>query len=457
MTRTKKKTRNKKRPTAKRRSSTRKTRGSTSINAAAKGVLQIQPPIDKDLNNLDPIFREKLQAALADLEAAGTPFRFVEGFRSVERQQWLFGSGRPTATPFGRPGPIVTQRDGVERLSNHQGTGQAGTGRGADCYPVRNGKVHIPPSSDAVWERYAQALEGHGLTAGHHWRSFVDSPHAELQVATRERSLRFVTSVPVPKPQPKRSLQKRPAVGRRRGTRGATEEMPVPAAPPVLEERTAQALVAGSGLVMAEDGVSAQSKEDIVNCTLLAQFAASKDVKDRSDVMAWYGAYFSALQKLGWVMTSQNFQEFQQSGKTVEVHKAIIGVLATVLGPGATALAITKSVLEGLSEVDSDAGWIRLFDRQTVSAKVARFQVVTAQPSAHGLVNIALFAFSVEAKKDVTQVLFFKFKKSQGSLKFGGGTASIDEGLLSSIRAPIREKLEAAAADFVASIDIPAI
>jgi hypothetical protein len=241
----------------------------------------------------------------------------------------------------------------------------------------------------------------------------------------------------------------------RRRTRGLTETIEVPAAPPALEDRTAQALVAGSGLVMAEEGVTAQSKEDIVNSTLLAQFAASKVVTNRSDVIAWYSEYFSALQRLGWVMTSQNFQEFQQSGKTVEVHKAIIGVLTTALGAGATALAMAKSVLDALGEAGSDAGWIRLFDRETVSAKVARFQVVTAQPTVNGLVNIALFGFSVQAKKKVTQVLLFKFKKSDGSLKFGGGTASIDERLLGSVRDALRQKLQAAAAEFVASIEIP--
>jgi len=206
---------------------------------------------------------------------------------------------------------------------------------------------------------------------------------------------------------------------------------------------------------MAEEGVSAQSKEDIINSTLLAQFAASAVIRDRADIIGWYGEYFSALQKLGWVMTSQNFQEFQQSGKTVEVHKAILGVLTTVLGSAAAALAVVKSVLDSLSEVGSDNGWLKLFDREAVSTKVARFQLVTAQPTANGLVNITLLAFSLEAKKKFTQVLFFKLKKSDGSLRFAGGTAAIHEQLLSSVRDALRHKLENVAADFVALIEVP--
>jgi hypothetical protein len=150
------------------------------IDARAKTLaLAAEPPIDRDPAHLVPAFWTRLEQVLQDLTAAGTPFRFVEGFRTVERQQWLFGSGRPAA-PFGRTGPIVTFKDGVQALSNHQGDGTPGSGRAADCYPLRDGRVHIPTAADPVWEAYADAAEARGLVAGHHWTSFKDAPHCEL-------------------------------------------------------------------------------------------------------------------------------------------------------------------------------------------------------------------------------------------------------------------------------------
>ncbi len=98
----------------------------------------------------------------------------------MERQQWHYGSGRPAASPYGRPGPIVTQLDGVMKLSNHQGNGKPGSGRAADCYPMRGGKVYVPPDADPVWKAYADAAQAHGLTAGYYWTSFQDHPHCEL-------------------------------------------------------------------------------------------------------------------------------------------------------------------------------------------------------------------------------------------------------------------------------------
>lgn len=146
-----------------------------------KGVaMALEPPRDADLSHLHPVFSVKLQAALADLAAQNTQFRFVEGFRTVDRQQWLFGSGRPTVVPYGRVGKVVTERDGVNRLSNHQGDGTVGSGKGADCYPVRNGKVEIPPASDPIWRAYAEAVVRQGLRPGLDFPTLVDAPHCEL-------------------------------------------------------------------------------------------------------------------------------------------------------------------------------------------------------------------------------------------------------------------------------------
>jgi len=152
------------------------------IDVVLKGLtVAAEPPIDANPGDLDLAFRNRLQAVLASLASAGTPFRLVEGFRTRARQQWLFGSGRPKIVPFGRPGPVLTNADGVVKLSRHQGNGKPGSGRAADCYPTRDGRVFIPPSSDPVWAAYADAVEAAGLVAGHRFPTLKDSPHCEMR------------------------------------------------------------------------------------------------------------------------------------------------------------------------------------------------------------------------------------------------------------------------------------
>jgi hypothetical protein len=147
---------------------------------AAEAVLT-EPPIDRDPMKLDPAFREKLLKTLEILAAEGIPFKFHEGFRTVRRQQWLYGQGRPDAKPFGRPGMKVTQKNGTTNLSNHQGDGTAGSGCAADCYPLdRNGKVTLN-APQKVWKRYAEVAESQGLTAGFRWNKPHDPPHIELR------------------------------------------------------------------------------------------------------------------------------------------------------------------------------------------------------------------------------------------------------------------------------------
>lgn len=146
-----------------------------------KGVAAAaEPPVNRDPTSFVAAFRAKLEAVMAELAAKGMPFKLVEGFRTKERQQWLFGSGRPDAVPFGRDGKIVTRLDGVTKLSRHQGDGTSGSGRAADCYPTKDGRVFIPPASDPVWKAYADAAVRQGLVAGLNFPKLVDAPHVEL-------------------------------------------------------------------------------------------------------------------------------------------------------------------------------------------------------------------------------------------------------------------------------------
>jgi hypothetical protein len=235
----------------------------------------------------------------------------------------------------------------------------------------------------------------------------------------------------------------------------ATDSLELPQLPASLADQSAQALVAGSGLILTEEGVSPQVKQDITYCTLFAQLKASATVSQSTDIVAWYDAYFSALQTLGWVMTSQTFREYSQSGKSVNVHKAILAVLTVALGPAAATLAVAKAVLDGLEEVGSDNGWLTLFDQQSVHSKASSFQVVTAVPQPNGMVGLGLLAFSLKASEKVTQVLFFKLKKGKAALKYAGGTAAIEETVLAMVRDALKERLQAAARDFIASVPIP--
>lgn len=148
----------------------------------AKALIASEPPRDSNLDHLESGFREKLQRTLQILAAKGKHFRFHEGFRTTDRQLWLFGLGRPNAQPYGRPGDAVTDLDGVTKKSKHQGSGTPGSCKAADCYPYKDGDrdiTEIPSASDPIWKAYAEEAQRQGLRAGLYFSQLVDAPHVE--------------------------------------------------------------------------------------------------------------------------------------------------------------------------------------------------------------------------------------------------------------------------------------
>lgn len=100
---------------------------------------------DRSVSHLYPPFREKLQRVLREAEESlGEPWIMSEGYRSQERQTWLYAQGRT------RPGRIVTWM----RTPKWHGTGLA-----ADCLPKRRG--YGAPYS--WWQRYREIYHAHGL------------------------------------------------------------------------------------------------------------------------------------------------------------------------------------------------------------------------------------------------------------------------------------------------------
>lgn len=239
---------------------------------------------------------------------------------------------------------------------------------------------------------------------------------------------------------------------RRRGlvARALTDTPPVE-----LKSTEAQSLVVGSSLVVAADRVPKQTREDLVNCTLFAQLAATGEVGSAAKVIDWYDAYFRTLTAIGWAQSDTRFEKYEFSGKNAEAHKSIIPVLTTLLSPGAAALTIIKAALDALQSMAENSPWITLFDHQSKVQKSARFQVATAEVDASGLVQVALVGFALKAKSEFGQVLFFKFAKSSTSLEYAAGTATIYEAALADQREEIARKLADYRRAYVAQVRFP--
>ena len=213
-------------------------------------------------------------------------------------------------------------------------------------------------------------------------------------------------------------------------------------APPVeLRGTDPQALVVGAGLIAAADTVPAATRQDIVDCTLFAQLAATAAAGGTEDVGPWYRAYFGALTALGWAQSDTRFERYEFAGRNAEAHQAVLRVLTALLGPHAAALAIVKAAIDALQSMNENRPWLTLFEQESKTAGSARFQVAAADIEASELLQVALVGFSLKAESQITQVLFFKCGSSAASLEYAAGRATIYEAALAGVRATIATRL----------------
>lgn len=213
-----------------------------------------------------------------------------------------------------------------------------------------------------------------------------------------------------------------------------------------------QAMIVGSDIVSFVKGVTPERREDIVSSSLLAQLVAKKQVGDPTRIYDWYNTYFDVLTNIGWAIQDRAFNTYIETSENFEAHEAILKVAASLLGASATTLVVIKATLDALQSMSENSPWITLFGRESQSANAARFQVTLAEQGEDDQFLVSMIAFGLEAKSDLTQVLFFKFRSNEISLKHFAGKVTIDSYVLSSVREQIRNKIAGFTKDYLKAL-----
>jgi hypothetical protein len=218
-----------------------------------------------------------------------------------------------------------------------------------------------------------------------------------------------------------------------------------------------QAMVVGSEIVSFVQGVTPEQRADIVNAALLAQLGAKKLVPEPAKIdqlRSWYQKYFDVLSNVGFVTQQTNMQKYEVKGEGFEAHEAVLEVAATLLTGSPTALAVLTSTVKALKKMDEGNSWLTIFNRESRSANTAHFQVSTVDRDPNGDLFVAMTAFGLEAKSKVTQVLFFKFHKSETKIENNAGKATINATVLEGLRPLISQKLLAHSTDYLGKLEI---
>lgn len=221
----------------------------------------------------------------------------------------------------------------------------------------------------------------------------------------------------------------------------------------VFDQAKNQAQVVASSIFSFAVGVDTQVREAISDSALLAQLVANKQVAFESAPEKWFDAYASVLQTVGWVLQDSAWNDYSSSGTGAEVNEHILEVLTAVLGPGATALALATATIGALAAMNTKGPWITLFNRETQKANLARFQVGLVEKGPDDDVFVSLIACIVKATKDITQIVFFKFRAERADFHANVQKVSINRPALVDLGPVIRSKVRAYQLSYLSSLD----
>lgn len=124
-----------------------------------------EPKADRTLSSLAPGFRRKVEAMLADMEVRGFDPMISEGFRSDERQAWLYGFGRDYDD--GR-GVVTNAPTGIHSYHRY--------GLAVDVIS-KSSEWNAPKR---FWDAIGSAALRQGLSWGGLWTKFPDRPHVQF-------------------------------------------------------------------------------------------------------------------------------------------------------------------------------------------------------------------------------------------------------------------------------------
>lgn len=210
----------------------------------------------------------------------------------------------------------------------------------------------------------------------------------------------------------------------------------------------------GSQIAGFAESVPPALRARVSDAFLLAQLAADKALEINGGTSEdWYDTYVATLGKVGWTAESRDHSLRVVSGGSAEVHREILSVVSVLLGPAATVAGSVMAVLNGLAAMDKDAPWITLFQRRAQRAGANQFQISQTTVEA-GKPVIRLVGFDLDAEREVTQVLFFRFGQSEATLRQFSQMLSVNESVFAAAGPALARKLAEHVTEGIAAIDI---
>lgn len=212
------------------------------------------------------------------------------------------------------------------------------------------------------------------------------------------------------------------------------------------------AVVSGSTLIGFDATVGPALRQSVALSLLAAQRVADADPVVASPD-AWVARHDMVLRGLNWVSAGGGTVFSDVVETRVAVHEAITPFLVAAFGPAASAGALILTALAQLREVEENAPWIALLDRESRRFDVCEYRFATATAEGN-LVALRIAAARFLAVRDRVQLLVFRFGGTGLTLRTASATLAASAGLLEAMNGALERRLRAATADFIRALPL---
>jgi hypothetical protein len=197
-------------------------------------------------------------------------------------------------------------------------------------------------------------------------------------------------------------------------------------------------------------GVSVQNREDVDNCKLLMQNAASQKYDMVKELHQWYSFYTEGLRTLGWTINKIHAQDkiIQRTGLTMDA--VAFDILQSLVGANAPHLAaLAGKAVEGVKGED---GLIQIYNRNAAKGYDAVFDISPVWQTREGSPMMILSYMSVDVRESTRGILWWKSTTKSTAIKSQATPVYLNTQVYARVRNKVLEKLGNAADDFLDNI-----
>lgn len=198
-------------------------------------------------------------------------------------------------------------------------------------------------------------------------------------------------------------------------------------------------IVTGSNLLEFSGETSSELRSTVALCLLAANRVAANDTAILTPDQ-WMKRHNTVLENLNWVVEGGGNVEAEFDTSKLTVNKAIIPFLTAALSPGLGAASLILTAVNQISEMDKDAPWFTLWDRESRRFGVSEFQFSTLETS-NGETTLKMASARFDVSYGRTQILFFKFTSQSATFQMAKSALRTTASLLEAMNDELKIKL----------------